>query len=354
MKKFSIIALCAMLVFTLTACGGSDDKDKGSDDKSCKVKIGFVTDMGGIDDRSFNQGSWEGIKKFAEDEGLGDDCITYLESKAEADYVSNLTQLSEDGFDLVVAAGYLFEDAMKDVSAQFPETNFLIIDSVVEADNVQSAVFAAHEGSYLAGVAAALEAKALGSDSVGFIGGMEGPVIGAFQAGFEQGALAANPKAKIYVDYAGSFDDAGKAKTLAAKQYDAGVKVIYAAAGNAGNGVIQEAQERTEKGEELYTVGVDRDQYEDGKMASGDSVILTSALKRVDVATYDACKQILDGNFKAETITYNFDLDGVGFPEENPNLSEDITKALNDAIAGIKDGSIKVSEEAKITNGGTN
>ncbi len=352
MKKFSIFALCAMLVFGLTACGGSSDDKK--DDSACKVKIGFVTDMGGIDDRSFNQGSWEGIKKFAEDEKLGDDCITYLESKAEADYVSNLTQLSEDGYDLVVAAGYLFEDAMKDVSAQFPETKFLIIDAVVEADNVQSAVFAAHEGSYLAGMAAAMEAKELGSDSVGFIGGMEGPVIGAFQAGFEQGALAANPDVKIYVDYAGSYDDAGKAKTLAAKQYDAGAKVIYAAAGNAGNGVIQEAQERTEKGDKVFTVGVDRDQYEDGKMADGDSVILTSALKRVDVSTYDACKQVLDGDFKAETITYNFDLDGVGYPEENPNLSEAITKALDSAVAGIKDGTIKVSEEPTISNGGTN
>lgn len=351
MKKFSIIAVAACLMLVLTGCGGSDDGDDSAKDETCPVKIGFVTDMGGIDDRSFNQGSWEGVEKFAEDNKLDKSCYTYLESKTEADYTTNLSTLADDGYDIVIAAGYLFVDSMTDVAAQYPETNFLIIDGVVEADNVESALFAAEQPSYLAGMAAAMEAKAQGSNDVGFIGGMEGEVIGTFQAGFEQGALDANPDVVVHVDYVGSFDDAGKATTLAAKQYDAGVKVIFHAAGNAGNGVIKEAQTRSEAGDIVYVVGVDKDQYETGKYGDDKSVILTSALKRVDVATYDAAQAQMDGKFKSGITTYTFKEDGVGYPEENPNLSDEIVKALDKAAEDISNGDITVWTEATITNG---
>lgn len=356
MKKFSIIAVAACLMLVLTGCGGSsDDGDDSAKEETCPIKIGFVTDMGGIDDRSFNQGSWEGVEKFAEDNKLDKSCYTFLESKTEADYTTNLSTLADDGNDIVIAAGYLFEDAMADVASQYPDTKFLIIDGVVEADNVESALFAANESSYLAGMAAALEAKELGSNDVGFIGGMEGEVIGAFQAGFEEGALAANPDVKIHVDYVGSYDDAGKATTLAAKQYDAGVKVIFHAAGNAGNGVIKEAQTRSEAGDIVYVVGVDKDQYETGKYGSDDkSVILTSALKRVDVATYDAAQAVMDDKFEAGTTTYTLKEDGVGYPEENPNLSDDIKAALDKAIEDIIAGDVEVGSTPTISNGSTN
>lgn len=356
MKKFGILAV--IMAVLLTGCGGgSGDKKEASKDglDACKISVGFVTDMGGIDDRSFNQGSYEGIQRFAKDQKLGDQCIKYLESKTEADYVTNLSTLSDEGFDLVVAAGYLFVDAMNQVSDQYPDTKYLVIDAAVEKDNVQSALFAANETSYLAGVAAAMKAKELGSNDIGFIGGAEGEVIGEFQAGFEQGALAVNPDAKIYVDYAGSFDDAGTAQTLAAKQYDAGVKVIFHAAGNAGNGVIKEAQTRTQNDEEVYVVGVDKDQYETGLIEGTDkSVILTSALKRVDEATYQAAQSLLDGNFKAGIINYTFKEEGIGYPEENPNLDESITTALDKAIEDIKAGTITVEHTPTIKNGSSN
>jgi len=353
MKKFRTIAvvLCLMLI---SGCGSSKDdtaKDDGKKDDTCAVRIGFVTDMGGIDDRSFNQGSWEGVEKFAKDNNLDKSCYTFLESKTEADYMTNLSTLADDKFEIIVAAGFLFEDAMKEVSAQYPDTNFVIIDGVVEADNVESALFAAQQPSYLAGMAAAMEAKAQGSNDVGFIGGMEGEVIGTFQAGFEQGALDANPEVVVHVDYVGSFDDAGKATTLAAKQYDAGVKVIFHAAGNAGNGVIKEAQTRSESGDIVYVVGVDKDQYETGVYADGKSVILTSALKRVDVATYDAAQAQMDGKFKAGVTTYTFETNGVGYPKENPNLSDDIIKALDEASEKITKGDLKVWDVPTISNG---
>lgn len=351
MKKFSIIAVAACLMLVLTGCGGSKDGDDSAKEETCPVKVGFVTDMGGIDDRSFNQGSWEGVEKFAKDNKLDKKCYTFLESKTEADYTTNLSTLADDGNDIVIAAGYLFVDAMTDVASQYPDTKFVIIDGVVKADNVESALFAAEQPSYLAGMAAALEAKAQGSNDVGFIGGMEGEVIGTFQAGFEQGALDANPEVVVHVDYVGSFDDAGKATTLAAKQYDAGVKVIFHAAGNAGNGVIKEAQTRSEAGDIVYVVGVDKDQYETGKYKGGKSVILTSALKRVDVATYDAVQAVMDGKFKAGITTYTFKEDGVGYPEENPNLSEEIITALDKASEDISNGAITVWTKATITNG---
>ena len=352
MKKFSMITIVACLMVALSGCGGSsDDKKDDSAKGTCDVKIGFVTDMGGIDDRSFNQGSWEGVEKFAKDNGLDESCYTYLESKTEADYTTNLSTLADDGYEIIIAAGFLFEDALSEVSASYPDTNFVIIDGVVEADNVESALFAAEQPSYLAGMAAAMQAKAQGSNDVGFIGGMEGPVIGTFQAGFEQGALDANPDVVVHIDYVGSFADAGKATTLATKQYDAGVKVIFHAAGNAGNGVIKEAQTRSEAGDIVYVVGVDKDQYETGAYGDGKSVILTSALKRVDVATYDAVKAQMEGKFKAGITIYTFKENGVGYPKENPNLSEDIIKALDEASEKITSGELEVWEVPTITNG---
>lgn len=351
MKKLGFLLVAVSMI--LVGCSNdSSSKEQLSD---CKVSVGFVTDMGGIDDRSFNQGSWEGVVKFAEDNDLPKACYTYLESKTEADYVSNLSTLADDGYKLVIAAGYLFEDALKDIHDKYKDTKFVIIDGVVEGDNVQSALFAANESSYLAGMAAALKAKELGSDKVAFMGGMEGPVIGEFQAGFEQGALAANPKAKIYIDYIGGFDDAGKAQSIAEKLYNEGVKVIFHAAGNAGNGVIKEAQTRNEKGEEVFVVGVDKDQYSEGIYGNEEkSVILTSALKKVDHATYVAAKAVMDGNFKPETIKYTIQEDGVGYPEVNPNLGDSIVKALDKAIKEIKEGKIKVNSKATIKAGSTN
>lgn len=355
MKKISGLVLASILV--LAGCGnkGGDTEKPTKEAAECKIKVGFVTDMGGIDDRSFNEGSYKGIQQFQKDNGLDDSCITYLESKQEADYLTNLSTLAEDGYDLVVAAGYLFEDSIKQAGEQFPDTKFLVIDGAVGTDNIQGALFAANEASYLAGVAAATEAKELGGDAVGFIGGAEGPVIGAFQAGFEQGALSVDPEIKIHIDYAASFDDTGKAQTLAKKQYDSGVKVIFHAAGNAGNGVIKEAQTRAEAGEEVYVVGVDLDQYEQGLYGDKTkSIILTSALKRVEVASYNAAKDVMEGNFKGGIVKYTLKEDGVGYPKENPNLDEEVTQALDTAVKDIKEGKITVSEEPTIKNGSTN
>lgn len=357
MNKFTKASIVAMIAATtLAGCGSSDDGDKKTSSTECKIKVGFVTDTGGIDDKSFNQGSWEGIERFAKDNGIDKSCIKYLQSSGEADYEPNLSQLADDKMDLIVAAGYLFNDAMDSVAKKYPDTNFFVIDTVVDDKNVLSGVFAAEQSSYLVGVAAALQAKAEGGDTVGFVGGEESELIQAFQAGYEQGAKSVDKNIKVMVDYAGAFNKPDAGKTLADKQFNAGAKVIYHAAGGTGSGMISATKERAEKGEKVWAIGVDRDQYADGNYKDKDgkekSCILTSGLKRVDNATYDVSKMVLDKKFEGgKTMSFDIKNDGVGVPTENPNLSDEIQKKLDEAVKGIKDGKIEVSTKTTIKNG---
>jgi basic membrane protein A len=315
-------------------------------------KVGLVTDIGGIDDKSFNQGTWEGIKAYAQENKLavGKE-IKYLQSAAEADYVPNLSTFADQKLDLIVAPGFLFNSAMTEVATQYPNQKFLIIDSVVKdkagklIPNVANAVFAEEQGSYLVGVAAGLKCKAEKKDKVGFVGGMKFPLIEKFEAGFEQGVKAVNPSCQVLVDYAGSFTDPGKGQALAAKQYGAGAYVVFQAAGNTGNGVIKEAKERTQKGDARWAIGVDKDQYNDGVYATGKSVVLTSMMKRVDVAAQEIADLVRDGKFPGgQVYTFSLKNKGVGLPQSNPNLSPDILKAVAGFEQKIASGQLKVSE----------
>ncbi len=358
MKKALKLFLALLVSVSLAACSSSNTEEatttEGSETTStsgeCPVTIGLVTDMGGVDDKSFNQSAWEGVQRFAEENGL-QDCVSYLQSTTEADYVPNLSTFADEGKDLVIAVGYLFNEAITEVSANYPDTMFLFVDDVVDHENVESATFNAEQGSFLVGVAAGLTAMENGSKTVGFMGGMEGPIIGSFQAGYEQGVLAVCNDCKIYVDYADSYSDDAKGQQLAAKQYDLGATVIYQSAGNAGNGVIKEAKERGD----VWAIGVDKDQYQDGMKDDGTSVILTSMLKRVDSATYSACTDMLNGTFEGGTKVFNLSNDGVGAEvTSGRNLSDDVIAQINDYAEKIKSGEIEVSSEATIANGSSN
>ncbi len=309
-----------------------------------QFKVGLVTDVGGIDDKSFNQGTWEGIVKFAKDYKLPKANYKYLQSSAEADYVPNLSTFADEGLNLIIAPGFLFEKAMGDVAALNPLRKFMIIDSVVNKPNVASAVFSEHEGSYLVGVAAALKAKADGKNILGFLGGMQFPLIERFQAGFEQGVKAVDPSMTILVDYAGDFAAPDKGQAIAQKQFNAGAYVIFHAAGGTGNGMIKEAKERSQKGDIRWGIGVDKDQYSDG-VYGNKSAVLTSMMKRVDVAAYTVSKMTMEGKFPGgQTLVFSLANDGVGIPEKNPNLSADIVAKVKEFAAKIKAGTLKVSE----------
>lgn len=343
MKKLFSLAAVAALVLGVTACGGT-----GSN--TCDFNVGLVTDIGGIDDKSFNQGTWEGIERFkSENENV---CTNYVQSAKDADYVPNLSAMADQKKNLIVAPGFLFETSMLEVAKRYPEQQFLLIDSPVmendkQVSNVASALFAEHEGSYLVGVASALKAKEAGYKTLGFVGGMDTPLIKKFEAGFVQGAKAVDPSINVLVEYAGTFGDPAVGKTLANKLYDNGAKIVYQAAGGTGSGVIAAAKERAEKGEEVFVVGVDRDQYEDGLYGDQTkSVILTSMLKRVDVAAETVAKKELAGEkLGGQILTFDLQNDGVGIPEKNPNLSDDIVKQVNEYKEKIKSGEIKVSEK---------
>ena len=344
MKKLLLLVSALVLTVSLAACGG------GTDDEVCVDKleegtftVGLVTDTGGIDDKSFNQGTWEGVEKFACDEGIVDADVRYVQSSSDADYLPNISAFADEELDLIVMPGFLFYDALVSAAATYPTQNFLIIDSVVDASNVASAVFAEHEGSFLVGVAAALKAQEAGKDTVGFIGGMDFDLIQKFEAGFEAGVWAVDANMTVLVDYVGSFTDSQTGQTLAAKQYDAGAYVVYHAAGASGNGAIKEAKDRRTNSEDVWVIGVDKDQYEDGIYDGENSAVLTSMMKRVDVAAYEVAKDALEGNFPGGTVLV-FDLtnDGVGIPEENPNLTDAMVASVADYKAGILDGTYTV------------
>ncbi|VBB40324.1 Membrane lipoprotein TmpC [uncultured Spirochaetota bacterium] len=329
MKK----ALLALLVLAMVAAPAF-----------AQFKVGLVTDVGGIDDKSFNQGTWEGIVRFAQDNKLPKANYKYLQSSAEADYVPNLSTFADEGLNLIIAPGFLFEKAMTQVATNYPTRKFLIIDSVVNLPNVASAVFAEHEGSFLVGVAAGLKAKADGKNIVGFIGGMQFPLIEKFQAGFEQGVKAVDPSLTILVDYAGDFAAPDKGQAIAQKQFNAGAYIIFHAAGGTGNGMIKEAKERSQKGDIRWGIGVDKDQYSDGVYGS-KSAVLTSMMKRVDVAAYEVSKMTMQGKFPGgQVMVFSLANDGVGIPDNNPNLSNDIVAKVKEYAAKIKSGALKVSE----------
>jgi len=336
MKKILSFALILVLVGGLLAgCGAATEES---------FSVGLITDVGGIDDKSFNQSTWEGVQQFEEDT----DGVTtkYLQSDSDADYIPNLSTFSDEGLNLIVAPGFLFEEAMAEVSANFPEQKYLIIDTVVgERDNVASAVFAEHEGSFLAGVAAALKAEEEGKDTVGYIGGVDFDLIQRFEAGFEAGVYAVNPDMNVLIEYAGSFADTQIGQTLAAKMYDQGAYIIFHAAGGTGNGLIKEAKDRRTNGEDVLAIGVDKDQYDDGIYEGEKSAILTSMMKRVDVAAYDVSKRTMNGDFPGgEVLVYNLANNGVGLPDENPNLSDDIVNTVAEYKVKVVDGDITVPE----------
>ncbi len=317
------------------------------------IRVGLVTDVGGIDDKSFNQGTWEGIKAFGKENKLKEgDGIKYLQSTADADYIPNLSTFADEKLDLIVAPGFLFNEAMLTVAKPYPDQKFMIIDSVVTdkdgkiVPNVANAVFAANEGSFLAGVAAGLKAKADKKKIIGYVGGMKFPLIENFEVGFDQGVKAVLPDATILSDYTGSFTDAGKGQAIAAKQYGNGAYIIFQAAGASGNGVIKEAKERSAKGDIRWAIGVDKDQYADGIYKGTKSAILTSMMKRVDIAAHDVAVMTMNGKFPGgQVLTFDLKAKGVGIPAANPNLSADIVKAVNDYAAQIAAGKLTVPDK---------
>ena len=250
--------------------------------------------------------------------------------------------LVDEGSGLVIGVGFLFEDAMNTVAAANPDTSFAIIDSVVDLPNVASLVFAEEQGSFLVGAAAALKTQ---TGTVGFIGGVENDLIQKFEAGFAAGVAAVDPDIEILVNYItqppdfGGFNDPARAKEIAAAQYEAGADIIYSAAGSSGLGAFEAAADAGAPGE-VWAIGVDSDQYE---LVSPElqPYILTSMLKRVDVATFDTITAFNDGSFAAGVQVFDAASGGVGYSTSG-GFVDDITDQLDELSAQIASGEIEV------------
>jgi len=363
-KKGFLILLALMLVTALIAgCGpgekGAQEPENGEEAEGggANLKVGMVTDAGTIDDKSFNQGTWEGILKAADDFGLE---TRYLKpaGTTEADYITEIGNLVDAGFKFIVCPGYKFETAIFQMQDRYPDAKFVLIDGYPHAgdweavvkENTVSIFFAEHESGFLAGLAVALQLK---EGDVGFIGGMEIPAVQKFNWGFQQGVAYANENYDTNITikpenviYQGTFDDVAAGQQLAAQMYDRGVKAIFAAAGGVGIGVINEAKKRAGAGEEVWVIGVDVDQYAEGIYEGEKSIILTSAMKYIDVAAYDMIKAELDGQFPGgQILTLDAKNDGIGIPKENPNLDSEVVNLVNEAFAALKSGSLTVSDE---------
>ncbi|HEX9027318.1 MAG TPA: BMP family ABC transporter substrate-binding protein [Clostridium sp.] len=360
MKKrlLSLLAVSAITVTLFAGCGSSTSTgDKSS--KAEKIKVGMVTDSGTIDDKSFNQGTWEGLKKTETEIGTE---TKYLKpnGETEAEYLKEIGNLYDAGFKFIATPGFKFETAIFKAQDKYKDAHFVLIDGTPNdgatpkatykvGDNAVSILFAEHQAGFVAGVAAAVELK---DGDLGFIGGMEIPAVQKFNWGFQQGVAYANEKLGTKMSlkpenivYSGSFSDIAAGQQLAAQMYDRGVKAIFCAAGGVGNGAITEAKARTAAGKKVWVIGVDRDQYEDGVGADGKSVVLTSAIKKVETASYNMVKALKDGTFPGgQTLTFDITKDAVGIPEKNPNLSDGTTKAITDLYAKLKDGSVKVKD----------
>ncbi|MFC5450480.1 BMP family lipoprotein [Paenibacillus aestuarii] len=353
MKKVFTTALVAVTVsaMALTGCAKKPEANTGgaaspaasaaasaapSNNTGKDFKIGMVTDIGGVNDKSFNQSAWEGLKALEKQTGAK---VKNIESKSDADYTPNLNQFVKDNYNLTWGIGFLMGDAVKAVATQNPNAKLAIIDNVVDAPNVESVTFSEQEGSFLVGVVAGLTTK---TNKIGFVGGIDIPVIKRFEAGFKAGVAAVNPNAKVQVNYTGAFDKPDLGKAAAATIFNDGADIIFPAAGSTGNGVFNEAKDRNKSGKKLWVIGVDKDQ----SLEFGDDVTLTSMLKRVDQAVVRVSNDMISGKFQGgKTVVLGLKDDGVGLPETSKkNVSADILKKVDEYKAKIISGEIKVPE----------
>jgi basic membrane protein A and related proteins len=356
------LILIAILSVVAAACGGDDDGgETGTTGETgapaecnADIRVGMAFDIGGLGDKSFNDAADAGLQQAIAD-GLvcEENVVTNEANSTGSDRDQNAQALADAGFDLVIGVGFAFSPGINTIAPDYPETSFMIVDGFAtcgtacgltnDADaipNVADYTFKEHEGSFLVGAAAALKC---GCDTIGFLGGQQGTgLIEKFQAGFEAGAAAINPNIEVLVEYIGddttAFNDPVRGEALSTSMYDAGAEIIYHAAGASGAGLFNAAVDA-----ERYAIGVDSDQY---LTASPEQQpwILTSMLKRVDTAVYDAIEAVGAGTFGG-SVVFGMAEDGLDYSQSNPEaLTEDIITQLDDFKQQIIDGTITVPD----------
>lgn len=334
------IFVCAALCTTLLFVSGCNQTQADAD--TSKIQVGIVFDIGGKDDRSFNAAAWEGAKRAAQDLPI---VLRDIEPGNPTSIEPAMRAFAERGYDLIIGVGFAQSPIMEIVARDYPQINFAIIDGVSQLPNVASLIFKEHEGSYLVGMLAAQNTR---TGTIGFIGGMDIPLIHRFAVGYEEGARAVNPNIRVVQNFVGVTDHAwnnpGKGKELALAQIGKGADVLFTAAGNSGLGAFDavEQQGMIDGRAKHFVIGVDSNQ---NMVKPG--FVLTSMVKRVDNAVYQIVQSVVNGNFHPGLHVYGLEKDGVGYSldEFNQNLlTEESLKAVEEAKQKIIAGEIKVTD----------
>jgi basic membrane protein A len=333
-RAILIALILAVGSFAVAACGSDDDNGGGGGSTSTqaaapakkKIRVGLVTDIGGLNDRSFNALANKGLKDAQAQLGIEG---RVLISKSNADYVPNLTTLAQQKYDLVIAVGFLMAEATEKVAGKFPNVKFAIIDSSAagmksKPKNVEGLLFAEQEAGYLVGYLSGLYAKDNNATTIGSIGGQKIPPVDHYIAGFQAGAKKADPSIKTLNGYSQDFVDQAKCKEIALDQISKGAKVVFQVAGQCGLGVLDAAKEKSVQG-----IGVDADQGYLGPQ------VFTSALKKVDVAVFNAIKGVQENQYQGgQDILNNVKSGGIGYGKLNSAAEKyaDQVKKVEDDI----------------------
>jgi basic membrane protein A len=343
-RKWMVALMAATTLSGLVAgCGAATNNTAntantaGGTTAQKQYKVGLITDIGGLNDHSFNQNAYIGLEKAKKDLGITG---TVVQSQSANDYVPNLQRFAQQGYDLVIAVGYLMEDAVKQVAPQYPKTKFLILDDTITGiPNVAGAVFKTEQSAYLAGAMAGLLEQKTGiphmnnKNVVGIVGGMQIPPVQEYIAGFQQGFKKTDPKGTLIVKWTNNFTDQALGNQVAKDEINSGADIVYQLAGGAGIGVIKAASEAG-----VYAIGADADQA-----YLAPNAILTSTLKRIDVATYDMIKDVTENKFTGGTHTFDLAGQGVGLTQYNTVVPKDVQKQVQQYANQIQSGKLKVS-----------
>ncbi|MDQ0583065.1 BMP family lipoprotein [Streptomyces rishiriensis] len=346
MRRVSRIAVAgvatAALAVTVSACGSSStSSSSSSSDKNLGLALAY--DVGGKGDQSFNDAATAGLDKADKEFGYKSTAVEPQDGESDADKVQRLESLAKQGYNPVIGVGFAYAPAVKEVAAKYPKTTFGIVDDEqIKADNVADLVFHEEQASYLAGVAAA---KATKTNTVGFIGGVDVPLIHKFEAGFKQGVQDTKKGVTVKSQYLtetaaeGGFSSPDKGENAAEGQIDAGADVVYAAAGLSGQGVIKAANAN-----KVWAIGVDSDQYKQDALKAYKDSILTSAMKNVEGAVYTLAKSVEDGKPATGVVRGSLENGGVSVSDSNPAFADNtaIQDAIKKAEEGIKNGTITV------------
>ena len=293
------------------------------------LKIGLITDVGGVNDGSFNQSAWEGLEKAGEDLGVE---VNYLESSTDADYQPNMETFVDEDYDLIISVGYMLADATREAAEANPDTKFAIIDDAsIDLPNVTSLMFKAEQASYLVGYVAGLTTK---TNNIGFVVGMTNETMNQFGYGYCAGAIDANPDITVQQFNANSFADSATGKTMANTAITNGADIVFQAAGATGLGVIEACQEAG-----VYAIGVDSDQS-----SIAPKTVLTSAMKRVDNAVYDAVQELMDDKLEGGVQTFDLAAGGVDIAPSQDLISDDVIKAVDEVKEKIISGDVVVPD----------